>query len=157
MLDRLIRGGVVIDGTGAARRTADVGIRDGRIAAIGRISEAARETLDADGAIVAPGFIDLHTHYDAQLLWDKSVTPSCFHGVTTIVGGNCGFTIAPLADDGGRYLRRMLSRVEGMPLESLEAGGAWAGRASATISIISTRDSASTRASSSDIRRSGGS
>jgi N-acyl-D-aspartate/D-glutamate deacylase len=125
MLDRLIRGGVVIDGTGAARRTADVGIREGRIAAIGRISEAARETLDADGAIVAPGFIDLHTHYDAQLLWDKSVTPSCFHGVTTIVGGNCGFTIAPLADDGGHYLRRMLSRVEGMPLESLEAGGAW--------------------------------
>ncbi len=125
MLDRLIRGGVVVDGTGAPRRTADVGIRDGRIAAIGRISEAARETLDADGAIVAPGFIDLHTHYDAQILWDRSLTPSCFHGVTTIVGGNCGFTIAPLADDGGRYLRRMLSRVEGMPLEALEAGGAW--------------------------------
>ena len=125
MLDRLIRGGVVIDGTGAPRRTADIGIRGGRIAAIGRISEAARETVDADGAIVAPGFVDIHTHYDAQLLWDKSVTPSCFHGVTTIVGGNCGFTIAPLAGDGGHYIRRMLSRVEGMPLESLEAGGAW--------------------------------
>jgi len=125
MLDRLIRGGVVIDGTGAPRRTADIGIRDGRIAAIGRISEAARETVDADGAIIAPGFIDIHTHYDAQLLWDKSLTPSCFHGVTTIVGGNCGFTIAPLSDDGGRYIRRMLSRVEGMPLESLEAGGDW--------------------------------
>ncbi len=125
MLDRLIRGGVVIDGTGAPRRTADIGIQDGCIAAIGRITQAARETVDADGAIVAPGFVDIHTHYDAQLLWDKAVTPSCFHGVTTIVGGNCGFTIAPLADDGGRYIRRMLSRVEGMPLEALEAGGSW--------------------------------
>ncbi len=128
MLDRLIRGGVLIDGTGAPRRTADIGIKDGRIAAIGRITQSARETVDADGAIVAPGFIDIHTHYDAQLLWDKAVTPSCFHGVTTIVGGNCGFTIAPLAGDGGRYIRRMLSRVEGMPLESLEAGGSWGWR-----------------------------
>ncbi|MBK7948072.1 MAG: amidohydrolase family protein [Deltaproteobacteria bacterium] len=125
MYDRLIRGGVVIDGTGAPRRTADVGIQDGRIAAIGRLTDSAREVLDADGAIVAPGFIDIHTHYDAQLLWDRAATPSCFHGVTTVVGGNCGFTIAPLADDGGRYIRRMLARVEGMPLESLEAGGAW--------------------------------
>ncbi len=126
MLDRLIRGGVLIDGTGAPRRTADIGIKDGRVAAIGRITQSARETVDADGAIVAPGFIDIHTHYDAQLLWDKAVTPSCFHGVTTIVGGNCGFTIAPLTGDGGRYIRRMLSRVEGMPLEALEAGGSWA-------------------------------
>ncbi|MFO0690632.1 MAG: amidohydrolase family protein [Myxococcota bacterium] len=128
MFDRLIRGGLVVDGTGAPRRTADVGIRDGRIAAIGRLTESARETLDADGAIVAPGFIDIHTHYDAQLLWDRAATPSCFHGVTTVVGGNCGFTIAPLADDGGRYIRRMLARVEGMPLESLEAGGPWGWR-----------------------------
>ena len=128
MLDRLIRGGVLIDGTGAPRCTADIGIKEGRISAIGRITQSARETVDADGAIVAPGFIDIHTHYDAQLLWDKAVTPSCFHGVTTIVGGNCGFTIAPLAGDGGRYIRRMLSRVEGMPLESLEAGGSWGWR-----------------------------
>jgi N-acyl-D-aspartate/D-glutamate deacylase len=125
MLDRVIRGGQVVDGTGAPRRTADVGIRDGRIVAVGGIEEPAREVLDADGAIVAPGFIDIHTHYDAQLLWDPAATPSCFHGVTTVIGGNCGFTIAPLADDRGAYLRRMLARVEGMPLEALEAGGEW--------------------------------
>jgi N-acyl-D-aspartate/D-glutamate deacylase len=125
MLDSVIRGGTVIDGTGAERRDADVGIRDGRIAAIGSISESATHEIDAKGCVVAPGFVDIHTHYDAQVFWDRTLSPSPFHGVTTVVGGNCGFSIAPLVPDAGDYLMRMLSRVEGMPLESLQQGVPW--------------------------------
>ena len=125
MLDYLIKGGTVVDGTGAAPREADVGIRDRRIVEIGVVAEDAITVLDADGLLVTPGFVDPHTHYDAQLHWDGWATPSSQHGVTSVIAGNCGFTLAPLKPEDALYTQRMMARVEGMPIESLQQGPSW--------------------------------
>ncbi|CAM5409849.1 N-acyl-D-amino-acid deacylase family protein [Streptomyces griseorubiginosus] len=128
MLDHVIKGAAVVDGTGAPAFTADVGIRDGRIAAIGDVREEARSSEDATGLVLAPGFVDPHTHYDAQLFWDPYATPSLNHGVTTVAAGNCGFTLAPLnpaRPEDADYTRRMMSKVEGMSLVALEEGAPW--------------------------------
>jgi N-acyl-D-aspartate/D-glutamate deacylase len=130
MYDLVIEGGTIVDGSGGASFIGSLYLQNGRIAKIlkeNSASQPAADRLHAGGKIVAPGFVDVHTHYDAQAFWDPLLSPSPFHGVTTVIGGNCGFTIAPLSGDAAdaQYLKRMLARVEGMPLESLDAGVPW--------------------------------
>src|SRR5918996_135162 len=122
MYDLVIKNGVVVDGSGLPGYRADVGVRNGRIASIGRIREQAREVVDADGHVVAPGIIDGHTHMDAQVFWDPLGTSSCYHGITTVVMGNCGFTLAPCAEKDKHLVVRNLQRAEDIPPQAMEAG-----------------------------------
>jgi len=121
-LDLAIRGGTLVDGTGAPGRAGDVGIRGDRIVALGTVVVPATRTVDATGMVVAPGFIDIHTHYDAQVFWDRMLTISPWHGVTSVVMGNCGFGLAPTRPDHRELIMRTLESVEGMSLAALRAG-----------------------------------
>ncbi len=122
--DLVIKGGTVVDGSGAPGVRADVAVTDGRISAVGRDLDGER-VLDAGDHVVAPGFIDIHTHYDAQVFWDPELTPSCFHGVTTVVAGNCGFSIAPTRPEHREVIARTLENVEDMDVATLGAGIPW--------------------------------
>ncbi len=124
-LDLVIKNGTVVDGSGGASYRADVGIRDGRIVDIGRINSRSRQTLNADGHVVSPGFVDGHTHMDAQIFWDPLGSCSCYHGVTTAIMGNCGFTLAPCGPNDTDLVFRNLERAEDLPRESLLAGIKW--------------------------------
>jgi len=128
MYDTVIRGGRVVDGSGAVARGADIAIKDGRIAEIGKIAAPADQVIDADGALVTPGFIDIHTHYDGQFLWDDQMDPSFSHGVTTAIGGNCGVGFAPVAQEHRRELMEMMEGVEDIPGIVLDEGLDWGWR-----------------------------
>ena len=120
--DLKITGGTIVDGTGAAGFVGDVAIKDGKVVAIGNAEGDARQTIDATGKVVAPGFVDIHTHYDAQAMWDRMLSISPWHGVTTVVIGNCGFGVAPTRAAHRDLIARTLEKVEGMSLEALRAG-----------------------------------
>ncbi len=124
-LDLLIKNGIIVDGSGAPRYRGDVGVRDGRIVEIGRVGSMAERIIDADGLIVAPGFVDGHTHMDAQVAWDPIGTCSCWHGVTTVIMGNCGFALAPCKPEEREWFARCLTAVEDIPTESMMSGIDW--------------------------------
>jgi N-acyl-D-amino-acid deacylase len=128
-MDLLLRGAVLVDGTGAPARAADVAVAGGRVAAVGHPGEltprSATEVIDLGGLVLAPGFIDVHTHYDAQILWDGDLTPSSWHGVTSVVMGNCGFGVAPTRPEHRDTIVRTFENVEGMSKEALDEGIDW--------------------------------
>ena len=121
----MIRGGTVVDGSGLASYRADVAVRDSRIASIGRIRERGREEIDAEGCVVTPGFIDGHTHMDAQVFWDPLGRSSCYHGITTVVMGNCGFTLAPASLEQQALVVRNLERAEDISGAAMAQGISW--------------------------------
>lgn len=125
MLDLVIRNGLICDGSGAPAYRGDVGVRDGRIIAVGEVSGEARETVDAGGRVIAPGFIDPHTHYDAQLVWDGLAQPSLEHGVTTVMPGNCSLSLAPLRAEHRDLLGATFRKIEEMPKNAFDAGLTW--------------------------------
>lgn len=124
-MDLILRGAQVLDGTGSPAKEVDVGITNGLIEAIGAIPDSGCPEVNLEGLVLAPGFIDPHTHYDAQVLWDRDLTPSSWHGVTTVITGNCGFGIAPCREEHRPVILRTLENVEGMPLDALEEGIDW--------------------------------
>src|SRR5690606_27872273 len=121
----VIRGGTVVDGTGAAAVTADVAIAGGRITAVGKVDERGEREVDADGLVVAPGWVDIHTHYDGQVSWDPELSPSSWHGVTTVVMGNCGVGFAPVRPDGRDFLVELMEGVEDIPGTAHHEGITW--------------------------------
>ena len=123
--DLLIKNGTVVDGTGVARRRADVAVKDGIIAEIGAVSDGAAKVIDASDLIVAPGFVDPHTHYDAQICWDPQITSSSWHGVTSVVMGNCGVGLAPCRPQVHEIAAQDLVNVEGIPFAVLQKGITW--------------------------------
>ena len=123
--DLVVRGGTVVDGSGAARFEADVGVKDGRIAAVGAIAGSGVEEIDARGQIVTPGFVDIHTHYDGQATWDGRMQPSSWHGVTTVVMGNCGVGFAPCRPTDHDRLIQLMEGVEDIPFPVLTEGLPW--------------------------------
>ena len=125
MHDVVIRGGTVVDGTGETARTADVAIDGGRITAVGEVDERGHRELDADGLLVTPGFVDIHTHYDGQATWDPQLAPSCYHGVTTAVMGNCGVGFAPVRPGQHDFLIQLMEGVEDIPGTALHEGIQW--------------------------------
>ena len=125
MYDLLIKGGQIADGTGAPSFTGDVAVKDGVIVAVGKVSGVTRETVDADGLLVTPGWIDIHTHYDGQMSWDEQLAPSLWHGVSTAISGNCGVGFAPVKPDRHDWLIQMMEGVEDIPGTALSEGICW--------------------------------
>jgi N-acyl-D-aspartate/D-glutamate deacylase len=125
MLDQVIHGATIVDGTGRPSFEGSIGVLGDRIVAIGDVDESSRQTTDGHGLVLCPGFVDPHTHYDAQFFWDPFATPSNVHGITTVLNGNCGFGLAPLHATDAPYTRSLMAKVEGMPIEALETGVPW--------------------------------